>query len=534
MQVIGIDNTVVPPSYCVEVNGSLRETEEWRLKPSSPTCPSRQTVIAPRSDSGNLDFAKFGNFTTTLEPLGPRITVPVHPFKRRSTVDNLNAQSSADSLRARFTGSNPSSPKSPRSPEAKFRSFLAMAAPNVAHQLDDEDAHQPKSPFPVQSSSLGRNGLAFGSNICLVEQNSSPRSLFDKNFARHSHVSMSSSLDSQQSEDDFGDFIAAEWSSETQILAPTVSLDSSQFYPSEADSPTSQPGTPSGQEARLEEQIWWMNSEEPLPIPEPLTPVVPVSPVVRKLWDSYAPSPFRSHRTNGDLRDDRAVHEYGIAWEEILREAAKLLESGKKVLRHAARAAPGDAVLSQLLKMKQCQVYFAALGRIYCVATLVRHAADELGLLRLVPELRADWARCWRAWSEADTEGFLAGEASARPLCEVSLIAGLVAGINICHEIEVIEGAEALLQKLSQDDFPRMLAWSEGLEGVTLIPISALQASESSDEFGIESAAGGVGGENGSFESFLPLVEWTDGRPSLAIGANFWRGCVSPVDPELE
>lgn len=524
-KVIAIDQTVIPPSYCVEVNGSLRETEEWRLKPIVHSVPSRHILTTPRSDSGNLDFSSFGNFTTAIQPPGPTITVPVHPFKRKSTMGNLDAQSPKGSLRTRFT----SPPASPKSPESAFRSFLSMAAPDVAHQLNEEDANQSRI---ARSGSLGRNpnnSLGFGSSICLAEHTESPRSLFDKPSSMNKRVSRSSSANSI-ADDDFGDFIAAEWSSDANQLVTTVSLDSSQFYPSGDDSPTDQPGTPSGQEAKLDEQRWW-NSEEPLPIPEPLTPVVPMSPVGRKLWDSYLPSsPFRSIRRDGilsrsaDLHDD-VVQEYGIAWEEILREAAKFLEGGRKVLRNAARAAPEDVVLSEMLKMPRCQIYFAALGRIYCVATLVQHAADELGLLRLVPELRADWTRCWRAWSEPDVVGLHSGEVAGRPLSEVSLIAGLLAGIDLCQEVEAIEGAGDVLQNLNQDEFPRMLTWSPGLEGLTLVPLTALDIPASPTGFKNGSTSDG---------SLLPLVAWPDGKTSLSMVANFWRGAVSHVDPELE
>lgn len=524
---IAIDQTVIPPSYCVEVNGSLRETEEWRLKDIEHSVPSRPILTTPKSDTGNLDFTNFGNFTSAVEPPGPTITVPVHPFKRKSTKGDLDAQSPKGSLRSQFTSSRPSSPRSPHSPEAAIRSFLSMAAPDVAHHFDEEDANQSRI---ARSGSLGKNhsnSLGFGSAICLAEHRESPRSLFDKTSSMNERVSRSSSINSL-TDDDFGDFIAAEWSCDAHQLLTTVSLDSSQFYPSGDDSPTDQPGTPSGQEAKFDEQNWW-SSDEPLPIPEPLTPVVAMSPVGRKLWDSYFPSsPFRSHRTDGDLSrsvdlDDHVVQEYGIAWENILREAAKLLEGGRKVLRNAARAAPGDAVLSHLLKMPRCQTYFAALGRIYCVATLVQHAADELGLLRLVPELRADWTRCWRAWSEPDVVGLHNGEIAGRPLSEVSLIAGLLMGINLCQEVEAIEGAGDILQNLDQDEFPRMLSWSEGLEGLTLIPLTALDSATSPT--GLKSSEDG---------SLLPVVAWPDGRSSLSMVANFWRGAVSPVDPVLE
>jgi hypothetical protein len=90
--------------------------------------------------------------------------------------------------------------------------------------------------------------------------------------------------------------------------------------------------------------------------------------------------------------------------------------------------------------------------------------------------------------------------------------------------LEDIDGVEAkvavALATMNLDDFPRMLAWGEGLDSILLLPLSVLT------------------GRTGE-ERKPAVVDWPSplegsGRQCLSVVANFWLGCVSSISPELE
>jgi hypothetical protein len=70
-------------------------------------------------------------------------------------------------------------------------------------------------------------------------------------------------------------------------------------------------------------------------------------------------------------------------------------------------------------------------------------------------------------------------------------------------------GAEA--EALPLDEFPRMLEWSEGLDGLTLLPLGLLE--------GIPVA---------------PAATWLKGRPCIVPVGNLWAGCVPGALPDLD
>lgn len=112
MQVISVDISIMPPSYCIEVDGNIRETEEWRLKnPSSAAELVTQSLAASASpaaapvtavghskateefnfNSSNLDNKDenldddFGDFSAAPEPPPPPLP-SFHSSPRRGVV----------------------------------------------------------------------------------------------------------------------------------------------------------------------------------------------------------------------------------------------------------------------------------------------------------------------------------------------------------------------------------------------------------------------------------------------------------------
>lgn len=169
-----------------------------------------------------------------------------------------------------------------------------------------------------------------------------------------------------------------------------------------------------------------------------------------------------------------------------------------------------------------------------------RLAAQQLGLLSLVPELQEGWARVEAAWSSPPAQAAAAavsavpgtphteeatggskqvdaqqeqeqeqdaaaqeepgGQASGQG--EVAELPGAAAAMAATQQptfqeaalaaaaaiglgggegagcgaaalplLAAVEAAPALLEGMSLDDFPRLLTWSEGLCGVTLLPL---------------------------------------------------------------
>lgn len=171
---------------------------------------------------------------------------------------------------------------------------------------------------------------------------------------------------------------------------------------------------------------------------------------------------------------------------------------------------------------------------VYCMRPTVptspagcRLAAQQLGLLSLVPELQEDWARVEAAWATpparpaaatedaaedaarhdqqddvqlqqqqraaaaeeapgAQVAGLPAAAACTRatqqpPFQEAALGAAATCGLAVGGSagggapalplLAAVDAAPALLAGMSLDEFPRLLAWSDGLCGVTLLPL---------------------------------------------------------------
>ena len=113
--------------------------------------------------------------------------------------------------------------------------------------------------------------------------------------------------------------------------------------------------------------------------------------------------------------------------------------------------------------------------------TACRLAAQQLGLLSLVGELQDAWAQAEAAWQSvppADSHSGDGGSAVEPPEAEQpqqpafreAVLAADVAG-GALPLLRLLEGAPARLEALGPNDFPRLLAWSEGLCGLTLLPL---------------------------------------------------------------
>jgi hypothetical protein len=73
---------------------------------------------------------------------------------------------------------------------------------------------------------------------------------------------------------------------------------------------------------------------------------------------------------------------------------------------------------------------------------------------------------------------------------------------------ELVEAVEAGMRGLGPDEYPRELVWSEGLDGLALLPLDLLHG--------------------------LPVGSLVGGRPCLVLLANLWLHAVSPTPPDLE
>ena len=134
-------------------------------------------------------------------------------------------------------------------------------------------------------------------------------------------------------------------------------------------------------------------------------------------------------------------------------------------------------------------------------------------MFALVAELQDAWALAETAWqslppSSSQPEGEEAGEGVASPgaagaageqeeqppfreavlaasqawACEsiassTGSGSGSGSGSHAGLLLEVLQGAGPLLEATSLDDFPRLLTWSEGLCGLTLLPLRCVRAS---------------------------------------------------------
>ncbi|KAL4532295.1 hypothetical protein Ndes2437B_g02705 [Nannochloris sp. 'desiccata'] len=461
-KVISVDISIVPPSYCVEVEGNLRETEEWRLKdPSSAGLSS--AIAATAADAKKLRKKKriLEIFSAASEPLPPPPPSPptvssFHP----SPSHTPHATSPRPSPSPRTGGGKHSTRDA--SIDRTFRGFLAAAAPNVAHALEEQDG-------------LERNCIESGG-------------------------------------DDFGDFTDA----------PVEVVDRTEdAFLQRATAAT-------------------MAAIDAAPAPAhphpPAGSVVPLSPIMRNLVHLPTSSTAYTDGMAAVAKDSNAVQEYGVAWASILNTGAEILEaarlfwensftsSSSSLTKEDAVANSNSMIHLELLEIPRAQRYFAALGRIYYVASLVRLSAEALGLLHFVRELETAWTRCHTAWNSSH-------RSEIKPLSSVSNEAAKKLGLDyIVNEIERVGSImTGVLPTLSLDQFPRMLVWSEGLDSILLLPLSIITDNGTGRK-------GEKKEERGEKLMAAAVVEWPEGssRRCLAVVANFWLGCVSSVPPELE
>ena len=166
-EVVSVDKSVAPPSFCIAVGSSLRETEGWRLRrlddaaaaqvpgawsaqeadapapaspqsmtPLPPPPPPPPATLAALADAEEDDFGDFCEVTSSTP-------APVTPgeFEGFWTPEGASSQhASPRSPRAAPEGGTPAS-ASPRrdAPAAlqKFQSFLRVTVPPAARKLDE-------------------------------------------------------------------------------------------------------------------------------------------------------------------------------------------------------------------------------------------------------------------------------------------------------------------------------------------------------------------------------------------------------------
>ncbi|KAH7616649.1 hypothetical protein Ndes2526B_g08746 [Nannochloris sp. 'desiccata'] len=487
-KVISVDISIVPPSYCVEVEGNLRETEEWRLK--DPSSAGLSSAIAATAADVRLPVEKeefkfhtqptevnfnglgvgqevkeeeedFGDFSAASEPLPPPPPSPPTVSSFHSSPSHTPHATSPRPSPSPRTGGGKHSTRD-ASIDRTFRGFLAAAAPNVAHALEEQDG-------------LERNCIESGG-------------------------------------DDFGDFTDA----------PVEVVDRTEdAFLQRATAAT-------------------MAAIDAAPAPAhphpPAGSVVPLSPIMRNLVHLPTSSTAYTDGMAAVAKDSNAVQEYGVAWASILNTGAEILEaarlfwensftsSSSSLTKEDAVANSNSMIHLELLEIPRAQRYFAALGRIYYVASLVRLSAEALGLLHFVRELETAWTRCHTAWNSSH-------RSEIKPLSSVSNEAAKKLGLDyIVNEIERVGSImTGVLPTLSLDQFPRMLVWSEGLDSILLLPLSIITNNGTGRK-------GEKKEERGEKLMAAAVVEWPEGssRRCLAVVANFWLGCVSSVPPELE
>jgi hypothetical protein len=461
MQVISVDRTVDPPSYCVQVDGRERETEGWRLRSISNSPPAvTEEAEAPQAvtdadNADNPDFeGDFGDFVDAendgKEEQHPLESIEVAPAlvfetpletSRRGDIHedgSVTAGATEQSAEVRF-------------PSNAVEESIGqlMPEPSAADSLEFADFKTAEDDGPSAATSSGHQELPMAppAPIKTVSASNSPG-----------------------------------------VGAPSSSLGAL---------------APTGFATPLSGHLGRTTSASPA---------------------HFQPSPTTT--------------EYGIAWLHLLQAAADRLQLGRALWDEAVAA----RVAGRLLAEARARRFYAAMGEVYLSARTVRVAAAELGLYGIMDDLKTAWEACHRAWeaaaeaeneeekeereSEREDVEFLRqrqGEpdseykAKANEVAEASCpglllkdAALLVGGERLAHRLATAEAGAAVVARLGMDDFPRMLIWSEGLDGMTLLPLSVV-------------------GE------WLPVATWgAKGRPTGASLANLWSGAVSPVEPDLE
>lgn len=406
LQIVSIDYTVSPPSYCVDIDGNLRETEECRISPFKDQATTTDT-------NTNIEEDDFGGF-----------------FSAQSPSPSENGDGIGAGTDTSHGGGIPTSPPHPAPTPTSvprdnaFRKFLSNAAPSVARRLDQED------------------------------------------FVRTS-PEVDIDVDG-----DYGEFEEAE--------------------PEEV-------------------QIQVQQQQQPSPSPGN-------SVFLDKLKSPTKQYQQQSFENGMQVKGPGVVQEYGVAWTLVLGAAVEHLTTGHRILTHLNNDDDSDDVddndntrvacdkiKEEFLNIPRAQEYFTSMGRIYLVASLVHCAAEAYGLFRFVAELHTLWSRCALLWKDLEP---IVLEASKRRMPELE------------EQLEVVAGrAPEVLASLSMDEFPRMLAWSEGLDALTLLPISGVF--------------------NGCSSGCVPKsVEWPPGRgrQCLRVLVSFWSGCGigNHLPPDLE
>lgn len=211
-----------------------------------------------------------------------------------------------------------------------------------------------------------------------------------------------------------------------------------------------------------------------------------------------------------------------------------------------------------------------------------RLAAQQLGLFSLVVELQEAWAQVEAAWlsppPSPEGSGCADEPAKQQPAAEqrqqpalrdaalVAWEAACAAGIGSPAMVQgFLQTAAVRLEALSLDAFPRMLAWSEGLCGLTLLPLrwvggacargeeprgkgclpkvhnhtrpSSRPSAPCCCSHSLSTFYPGCPLTPCSlFEGVLPVAAWEElgGRPCLVPLANLWLHHVSILAPQLD
>jgi len=484
-QVISVDLTVSPPSYCIKLENGSRETEEWRLRkleiaaapqilpyaspPAATTSDSLCALDCTIVDSEGLD--SFRNHNATDHPISED-TMSHHPLGSRPTPKYGNG-GSGDGV-------------------VSCRQYLKHSAPEVAHRTEKWDymeevgtihgtitatqdtAEQKQREGPTDDQAVP---AAFGST----------------------RIRRAADAGCDDEEDNFGDFQAASHS-------PDQSQDAAVHDAAEGAGQSSC-SIAEVQRGPASTSTTTDSHRSHSPVVDVLVGLPPPRPPPAVWHYSPGSNKMGMERSSGF---PQRVHEYGTAWLMILDRAATILHHGKELWETST--SPARSHQNLFIQDYRVQQYLAGLGKVYLVAGLVRLAAEQSGLMHVVPELQKKWARCHTAWTisvEAEGDG---GESDATSvqLRKAVMVAAGTLGVPLAEELGAVEAASVTCAAMSLDEFPRMLAWCEGLDALTLLPLSVFKSLRH----------GRWGGD--------------PGRACMVCLANFWMFCVSQECPELD
>ncbi|PSC70572.1 hypothetical protein C2E20_5957 [Micractinium conductrix] len=549
-QVVHVDLSIQPPSYGIELpGGSFRETEQHRLRPCVRGGAAPQSAAAAAAPTAN-GHAGSAPVAVPAAVAWPAAVDPPSAAPKTAA----GAAAAAASVEGDEFGEFAAPEASSTEPAAQLMP-AARAAPAAEEDYDDfcsfQAAGGPPPPSaapaaaPLPPAVAARTAAAASPARSLqAAAPPLPRPLSEVDEAAVSGTAAipgrpraQQQQQQQQDEGDFGDFEAAgalqaplehQWPTGVATGPPPAAVPAG--VRRNAPLPLGLFGEEDAEEAAAAPTLGpahWQPQQAAQPVQA--TAAAPALSMTQQ-QQGWAPLAAPEAGAVGS----EVVSEYAVAWARLLEAAAQQLKQTAKVWAEAGQ----QGCWRELRALPAAQQHLAACGQLYCCAAVVRLAAQQLGLFTLVAELQEGWAQAEAAWRSmpqhatssgqgaqeeqrpaADTEGAAeAPEEDLQPPFREAVFAAAhawaaAAGGEAAEQsdavapgeaalplLRAVAAAPAALEALSLDEFPRMLAWSEGLCGLTLLPLSL-------------------------YEDVAPVAPWPglEGRPCLVPLAALFR-----------